>query len=250
MRMLVTGGAGFIGSHLVDALVAQDHQVSIIDDLSHGTEKNINQKAKLYKMDICSESLSSIFSDINPEIVFHLAARTSVNHSMADPIAVEHYLQLYSLNWGLDFLILRYPNVYGPRQDHNGEAGVISIFARHMCRGEPVYINGSGLQERDFVYVEDIVRANLSLLGCSGGRLYNLSSGGSISIKALFEIMKSLTGYRREPIFRPPLPGEILRIYLSTTRIGKEIGWRPRIKLVEGLHRTIDYHNTMITDKE
>ena len=309
MRVMVTGGAGFIASHLVDALVERGHDVAVVDDLSRGTESNVNPKARLYALDICSESLASVFDEQRPELVFHHAARTSVNHSMLQPIddarvnilgslnllqncvrtgvgqvvyastggalygnpeylpcdedhpinplspygaskhAVEHYLYLFRTNWNLDYSILRYPNVYGPRQDPFGEAGVVAIFANRMCSGDSVRINGTGQQERDFVNVKDIVQANLAVIGHGGGRIYNLGSGGSISINELFGTMKTLSGYHLEPVYGPALSGEVFKIYLSTDRIEKELGWTPKVSLNEGLMSTIDYHRNLAHPK-
>lgn len=306
MRILVTGGLGFIGSHLVDALVSAGHIVTIVDDNSHGKESLLNSKAKLYKVDISSAQLAMIFDEQKPEIVFHHAARTSVNHSMQNPLddarvnilgsinllqncvrsavhqviyastggaiygnpmylpcdenhpinplspygsskhAVEHYLALYRANWGLDYTILRYPNVYGPRQDSTGEAGVVAIFAHHMSKKETVFINGTGLQERDFVYVKDIVKANLMAIGHCDGCIYNLGSGGSVTIKELFYKMQHFAGYPLEPVFRPALPGEVFKIYLDTQKIKSDLGWTTEISLDEGLQETIRYYYNQV----
>lgn len=302
MRILVTGGLGFIGSFLVDALVDAGHIVTVIDDGSHGKDNFLNPQARLYKLDICSELLSSVFKENKPEIVFHHAARTSVNHSMQDPLddarvnilgsinllqncvksavnqvvyastggaiygnpqylpcdeahpinpvspygsskhAVEHYLSLFRTNWGLNYTILRYPNVYGPRQDSSGEAGVIAIFANRMLKKEKVYINGNGLQERDFVYVRDIVRANLKVIGHGDGKIYNLGSGFSISIKEIFFRMQKLAHYNIDPIFKPALSGEVFKIILNTERIKRELGWMAETNIDDGLTETIEYH--------
>lgn len=302
MRTLVTGGAGFIGSHVVDALLGEGHSVAVVDDLSRGQEANLNPKAHFFRMDICSPSLREVFQKERPEVVFHLAARTSVNHSMADPIddarvnilgsinllkcccetsvrqviysstggalygepsylpcdedhpinplspygaskhAVEHYLYLFRSNWHLDYTILRYPNVYGPRQDSQAEGGVVAIFADRMTSDLPVNIYGTGKQERDFVYVSDVARGNLLAVGRGIGRAYNLGSGGSISVNELFMLMKSLAGYRRDAVYCEARAGEVFRIYLKTDRVREDLGWQPSVSLKEGLTATIDYY--------
>jgi UDP-glucose 4-epimerase len=302
MRVLVTGGAGFIASHIVDALIGQGHSVAVVDDLSRGKESNVNPKARLYKVDICSPALESVFDQEKPELVDHHAARTSVNHSVLHPVddatvnilgslnllqncvrsgvgqviyastggalygeprylpcdeehpinplspygsskhAVEHYLFLYRANWHLDYTVLRYPNVYGARQDPFGEAGVVAIFADRMRKREPVSIYGSGEQERDFVNVADVVQANLRAIGHGGGRTLNLGSGGSISVNHLFRTMSTIANYNLEPVYAPARSGEVFKIYLATDRIRKELGWAPGVSLAEGLKTTLAYY--------
>jgi UDP-glucose 4-epimerase len=155
-------------------------------------------------------------------------------------LAVEHYLYLYGLSYGLQYTVLRYPNVYGPRQDPFGEGGVVAIFARQMVDSEQVVINGSGEQERDFVYVDDIVRANILATDRGGGQLYNLGCGVGMSINELFATMQQMTGYAGEPVHGPPKPGETFKIYLDAGRARRELGWKPAVTLEEGLKRTID----------
>jgi UDP-glucose 4-epimerase len=303
MKIMVTGGAGFIASHVVDALIEDGHDVVVVDDLSRGRLEYINPKARFFQMDLTSPFLEQVFSEVKPELVNHHAARTSVNQSMTDPIndarvnilgslnilqncvkygvkhiiyastggalygepkylpcdedhpinplspygaskhAVEHYLYLFRTNWNLDYTILRYPNVYGPRQDPYGEAGVIAIFANRMCRNEEVTINGSGLQERDFLFIKDIVRANIIVTARKGeGKVYNLGSGGSVSINTLFQTLKELSGYKIEPKYRPALKGEVFKIYLDTRRINEDLGWVPSIGFNEGLKATFEYY--------
>jgi len=299
-RVLVTGGAGFIGSHVVDALIQSGHEVIVVDDLSSGRRSNINPKAKFYQVDIRSQELGSIFEQERPEYVNHHAAHISVRHSVSDPAydastnilgsinlleccksygvrkiiyassvaiygepeqlpcnenhpirpsspygaskyAVELYLHLYRENYGLDYTILRYPNVYGPRQDPLGEAGVVAIFSLQMLLGEQVTINGSGEQERDFLYVEDCVRANLPAMENGSGEAYNLGTGLGTSVNQLFEEMRRLTGYARHPVHGPPKVGEVFRICLDANRARKELQWCPTVGLQEGLERTLAY---------
>jgi len=155
--------------------------------------------------------------------------------------AVEHYLHLYRENFGLDHTILRYPNVYGPRQDPLGEAGVVAVFSLQMLLGEEVTINGSGDQERDFVYVDDCAKANLFSMGKGSGEIYNLGTGKGTSINHLFEEMKRLTGYPLDAVHRPPRPGDVFRICLDANKAKKELGWSPTVGLHEGLERTLAY---------
>jgi UDP-glucose 4-epimerase len=305
MRVLVTGGAGFIGSHIVDGFISAGCDVAVVDDLSRGKQTNINPKARLYTVDIRSPSLASVFEKERPELVDHHAARTSVNHSLSDPVddasvntlgsinllqncikysvqqviyastggalygepiylpcdedhplhplspygvsklTIEYYLYLYRVNWDLNYTVLRYPNVYGPRQDAFAEGGVVAIFADSMSKKKPVTIFGTGQQERDFIYVNDVVRANLAVIGHGSGTTYNLGSGGSISINELFRTMKSLAGYEYEAIYGTARKGEVFKIYLSTERIRKELDWIPKVKLNDGLLTTYKYYSML-----
>ncbi len=299
-RVLVTGGAGFIGSHVVDSLIEAGHEVVVVDDLSRGRRRNVNPKARFYRIDIRKEELASIFTHERPEYVSHHAAHVDLRRSLEDPLhnasvnilgsinlleccrryevskiiyassaaiygepehlpcnedhrirpsspygaskyTVELYLYLYRENYGLDYTILRYPNVYGPRQDSLGEAGVVAIFSLQMLLGEEVTINGSGGQERDFIYVEDCVKANLLALDNGSGEAYNLGSGIGTSVNQLFEEMRQLTAYPLNPMHGPPKPGDIYQIYLGAKKAERELRWRPAVGLREGLQRTLAY---------
>lgn len=300
-KILVTGGAGFIASHIVDAMIEQGHDVIVIDDLSNGNRGNINPKAKFYQIDIRSPRLNEIFSKERPEIVNHHAARTSVIHSISGPIddaevnivgslnllqncqkwrvnkiiyassggaiygepvylpcdedhpiaplspygvskhAVELYLKSYLNNFGLNYTILRYANVYGPRQISTGEAAVVAKFSYQMLKGLAVSIRGTGMQERDFIYVDDIVRANILVMERPENRVYNLGTGKSVSIYHLFYILKELTDYKKEPLYLPDTKGEIFKTSLTAVKIKQELGWMPTIDLENGLKTTIDY---------
>ncbi len=305
MKILVTGGAGFIGSHVVDAYLKEGHEVVVIDNLSSGKKENVNPSAKFYRVDILDdEVLRWVFVEEKPEIVNHHAAQVSVNYSVDHPDkdatinilgsinlirlsieygvkkfiyissggacygnpvympcdenhpinplspygvskhTVEHYLYLYHENNGLDYVVLRYPNVFGPRQDPYGEAGVVAIFSERMWRKKPVVIYGDGTQERDFVFVEDIARANilaLNDLDTNVPPIFNLGTGKGTSVNEIFRILAEITGYDQEPIHEPPRPGEVYKIALDATRAEKILGWKPQYSLEDGLKITAEW---------
>ena len=301
MKVLVTGGAGFIGSHVVDKLIETGHEVVVVDDLSSGRRSNINPKARFYEVDIRSPEMKEIISTEKPEVINHHAAQIDVRRSMKDPrhdadlnilspiqlanlacefgvrkfihissggavygepvyvpcdekhpvqplcfygaskYTFELYLYIYRENFGLDYSILRYPNVYGPRQDPYGEAGVVAIFTGQMLKNQTVMINGSGEQVRDFVYVEDCALANLLVLNEGGGMVYNLGCGEGTSINQVFSQLKLITQYPYEPQYGPAKTGETFRIFLDAGLAQKDLGWRPTVNLEEGLRKTVDY---------
>jgi len=301
VKILVTGGAGFIGSHVVDAYLGEGYQVVVVDNLSSGNRANVDPAATFYELDIRSPEFQEVLIRERPEVVNHHAAQIDVRRSVADPLydasinvmgsiallegcrkagvrkviysssggamygepdylpcdethpvrplspygatkhSVEHYLFMYRENFGLSYTVLRYPNVYGPRQDPLGEAGVIAIFTERMLRGEPVTINGSGEQERDFIYVEDCVSANLLALQGGDGREYNLGWGIGITVNQVFHSLKEIIGYPLDAIHGPAKTGETFRIYLDTARIRAELNWTPRVPLEEGLERTVRF---------
>ena len=300
MKILVTGGAGFIGSHVVDAYVDAGHDVVVVDDLSTGRASNLNPAVTLYQMDIRSSELEEVFERERLHVVNHHAAQMDVRRSVREPIfdadvniggslnllecarrfdlerfiyistggavygepeylpcdedhpinpicqygaskhTVEHYLFMYRENYGLEYTVLRYPNVYGPRQDPRGEAGVVAIFAGQMLAGKEVVINGDGKQERDFVYVADCARANrLALDSGNGSGIYNLGSGRGTIVNEIFEGLKSIIDYPNPAKYGPAKLGETRRIYLSAERAGRDLGWTPIIELEEGLRKTL-----------
>lgn len=306
MKILVTGGAGFIGSHVVDALVAAGHDVSVVDDLSTGRRHNLNPRARFYQVDIRDAALGDIIAQEKPDVVSHQAARANVRESMEKPILyadvnilgslnllescrrhgvrkviyastggasygepqqlpvpedhpinpldpygaskhhVEHYLYLYRANYGLDYTILRYPNVFGPRQDPHGEAGVVAIFTGLMLSGGEPIINGTGEQERDFVDVSDVARANWLALSQGGGRVYNIGSGTGTSINRIYALLAELTSYDGPVVHGPSKQGEVYKIYLDASRARRELGWYPKMSLETGLARTVEYFRTSI----
>ena len=306
MKILVTGGAGFIGSHVVDLYLEHGHQVAVVDDLSTGHRRNLNPRATFYDADIRSPEMASIFELERPEIVNHHAAQMDVRRSVEEPVldadvnilgslnllecsrkygvqrvlyistggavygepeylpcdeshpinpicqygaskhTVEHYLFMYRLNYGLEYTVLRYPNVYGPRQDAHGEAGVVAIFTGLMLADGPVIINGDGDQVRDFVYVGDCAQANLQALRkADGSGIYNLGTGTGTSVNEVFRSLMVITGYRREPVHGPAKLGETRRIYLDASKAARELGWSPRIGLEEGLRETVRHFQQM-----
>lgn len=302
MKVLVTGGAGFIGSHVVDAYLAAGIEVAVVDNLSTGRRSNLNPGARFYEIDIRSKALWEVLEQERPEVVNHHAAQMSVRNSVADPLydadvnilgslnlmegcrrfgigtivyissggavygepvylpcdekhpvdpvcpygaskhAVEHYLFLYRAIYGLEYRVLRYPNVYGPRQDPNGEAGVVAIFAGQMLADEPVVINGDGEQLRDFVYVGDCARANLMALepGVESG-IFNLGSGRGTSVNEIYAILREITGYSRAASHGPAKLGETSRIYLNAEKAHEQLGWSPQVELAGGLRQTVEY---------
>lgn len=302
MKILVTGGAGFIGSHIVDACLAAGHDVVVIDDLSSGRRQWVSPEARLVELDIRDPRLDRVFQEERPEVVFHEAARANVRESMDQPLLyadvnvlgslhvlecsrrhevrkivyastggavygeprqlpvfedhpinpvdpygaskhhVEHYLHLYRRNFGLQYTVLRYPNVYGPRQDPYGEAGVVAIFAQQMLTGGQPTINGSGDQQRDFVHVSDVVSANLLALEKGDGAIYNVGSGAGTSVNQIFEHLSRLTGSGNgNRLHGPSKPGEVFQIYLDATRARRDLEWSPKVELAEGLRSTVEH---------
>jgi UDP-glucose 4-epimerase len=301
MRILVTGGAGFIGSHVVDTYIEAGHQVTIVDDLSTGRRENLNPAATFYEIDIRDPQLAEVFEREQPEVVNHHAAQMAVLVSMRDPCfdadvnilgslnllecarthgtrkvifissggaiygepvelpcteahpvyplspygaskyAFEKYLHVYSYNHGIDYTVFRYGNVYGPRQDPHGEAGVVAIFAGKMLAGETPRINGSGEQERDFVYVGDIARANLLGLETGSRREFNLGTGQGTSVNEIAAHLKALTDHAGDLPHDPAKAGEVFKIYIDAARARQELGWEAQVDLRTGLARTVAY---------
>ncbi len=306
MKILVTGGAGFIGSTTVDAYIQQGHQVVVVDNLVTGRFSNLNPEVSFYQLDIRSSNLAQIFEKERPDVVNHHAAQMDVRRSVSDPLydadvnlkgslnllefvrkydcsqviysssggtvygepeylpcdeshpihpicpyggtkyMMELYLYIYREMYGINYVVFRYPNVFGPRQDPKGEAGVVAIFTGQMIRGEQVVIHGDGEQERDFVYVEDCARANVLALGkTNGGYVYNLGAGEPTSVNQVFSTLKEITDYPHDPVFGPPRLGETRKIYLSAEKAQRELGWKPSVSLKEGLEKTVDYFKAM-----
>jgi len=301
MKILVTGGAGFIGSHLVDRLVLEGHELVVVDNLSTGKRKNLNRAARFYKMDVQSSGMERVFRNERPSLVMHLAAQMDVRRSVADPtfdaqvnilgtinlleqavkhgtrkvvfassggavygeqevfpatechptrplspygiskLSGEHYLYYYHCVSGIQYVSLRYSNVYGPRQDPEGEAGVVAIFARKMLAGDQPLINGNGRQTRDFVFVEDVVEANLAVMGKEVHGTFNVGTGGETSINDLFRILVQLTGSTCKELHGPAKKGEQARSVIDATRLKQQLAWDPKTSIRDGLARTVDY---------
>ena len=301
MKILITGGAGFIGSHVADLMIENGHDVAIVDDLSSGKKENINPNATFYHLSILDKRLPDIFKEVKPEVVIHHAAQISVRHSVKDPIrdmeinikgslallencikystrkfifsstggalygeqdyfpadenhptrplspyaiaklSTEKYLFFYYNTYNLPYVILRYANVYGPRQDPHGEAGVVAIFAQYMLQGKQPVINGDGKQTRDFVYVRDVARANLLALTHKLTGDINISTGIETSINTIFHEINKTTSSGVPEVHEAPMPGEQLRSVLSFEKAKRVLGWEPTVPLSEGLKNTVSF---------
>jgi len=300
VKVLVTGGAGFIGSHVVDRCLAAGHAVSVVDDLSSGRRDNVAPAARLHVADIRSPGLADVFRAEAPDAVAHLAAQAAVSRSVADPrldaeinvlgslnvlecarqagvrrfvyaatggaaygdtdviptpethptrpaspygvskVSVELYVDCWMTLHGMSGVSLRFANVYGPRQNPHGEAGVVAIFCARILAGQPCLINGDGLQTRDYVYVGDI--ADAALLALERHEVtgpVNLGTGRETTVVTIFEQLRTAAGGRAEARHGPPRPGEQRRSVLDASRAAQTLGWRPRVSLAEGLTETL-----------
>lgn len=303
MRILVTGGAGFIGSNVVDRFVAEGHEVLIVDNLSSGLQQNLNPSASFHNLDIRdADALNQIVAEFQPEVIDHHAAQIDVRRSVLDPIfdletnilgsirlfqaaashgvrkiiyastggalygeartlpadenhpvnpespygvskhTVEHYLYFFRQTEGIDYTVLRYPNVFGPRQNPHGEAGVNAIFIGLMTEGKTPTIFGDGEQVRDYVYVDDIAHANSLALQKGSAEIVNLGWGRGISVNQIFQELRHLIEFKDEPIYAAARPGEVQKIYLDATRARSVLGWEPKITFEEGLARTLRWY--------
>ncbi|MDM7924620.1 MAG: NAD-dependent epimerase/dehydratase family protein [bacterium] len=301
MKLLVTGGAGFIGSHIADALIEKGHEVTIVDNLLMGRMENVPKAARFFLMDIRAAEIEKVFDLGRFDAVFHLAAQMDVRKSVEDPIfdagvnvlgslnlirsavrtgvkkvvfastggavygeqevfpcdethptrpvspygitklCVEKYLYYYALEFGLKYTVLRFANVYGPRQNPHGEAGVVAIFTSRLLSGGQPVINGDGRQTRDYVYVGDVVQANLKALTHPENDAFNVGTGIETDVNRIFDLLNRYTGGKASEQHGPAKPGEQMRSVISHRKIKDVLGWEPRVGLEEGLKRTVDY---------
>ena len=302
MRILVTGGAGFIASAITDTYLALGHDVAVVDDLSSGSADNVDPRARCYRVDVRSAELDAVFARERPEVVSHHAAQVSVRRSVEAPsldaevnvlgsiqvleaarrhgtrrvvfastggaiygeqsgppaderhpcrprspyavakLAVEHYLDYYRATHGLDPVVLRYANVYGPRQDPHGEAGVVAIFMQRIVAGQAPTIYSDGEQVRDFVYVDDVVAANVAALSVANDGdalpIFNVGTGTGTSVNTLWRILRELATPEVTVQHAPDRPGDVRRSVLDPGRAAHGLGWRPTVDVPEGLRRT------------
>jgi UDP-glucose 4-epimerase len=301
VKILVTGGAGFIASHIADAYIKQGHEVFVLDNLQTGFEKNVNPKAEFIKKDIIDPSLSQLFEREKFDVVNHHAAQMDVRKSVADPsfdamtnilgtinllqnciktevkkfifastggavygeqtyfpadenhltnplspygiskLTVEKYLFFYSAQYKLKYTILRYANIYGPRQSSMGEAGVVAIFSTKLLKGQQPIINGTGEQTRDYVFVGDVVKANLLTFNEDSCDLYNIGTGIETNVNQLYKILNKIVGKGQHEKHGPPAQGEQMRSVITSDKIFKKFNWRPSTPLNIGLQQTVNF---------
>ena len=304
MRITVTGGAGFIGSHLVDRLIEDGHTVQVIDNLYTGNKEFVHSKAQFVELDIRDPKLYSVLEEFRPDYIFHEAAQTEVSTSMSDPmldcdinlmglinllnaavkldikkflmpssaavygnldtlplnenmignpssfygltkLTTEHYLRIYHETFGLPYICYRYSNVFGPRQGNGGEGGVISIFAKAIVQDSPIIIYGDGKQTRDFIYVDDVVEANILGMQHQVIGIYNVSTGISSSVNLLVDEFRNISGKDIEVIYDKPRLGDIRDSVLATDKSEKGLLFTAKYNLHDGLIKTYEYFKTV-----
>lgn len=301
MKILVTGGAGFIGSHIADSFLQEKHEVVIVDNLSMGRMENVNHNAKFCLMDIRAKELEKVFEREGFDVVCHQAAQMDVRMSVDDPLfdaevnvlgtlnllqlcvrfgvkkflfastggavygeqevfpcdenhptrpvspygitklTAEKYLFYYGIDFGLKYIILRYSNVYGPRQNPSGEAGVVAIFTHKLLAGDQPVIHGDGNQTRDYIFVEDVARANVKGLEFSRSETFNVGTGIETDVNTIFHLLNGMTGGKAEENHGPEKQGEQRRSVISYGKAEKLLNWKPRVELKEGLRQTVSF---------
>ena len=301
MRVLVTGGAGFIGSHLVDALVARGDEVAVVDDMSAGRPGRLPGEAAAHKLSVTeSAALTAVVAELRPELIFHLAARVDVRTSVSDPAddalvnivgtvnvleaarvagarvilgstgaviygrdapipsledvlplpespygvaknSAEQYVELYNRLHGTSHVVLRFANVYGPRQDPAGQVGVVAIFCAQALAEQRPVVYGDGLQTRDFIYVGDAVSAYLAAADRGRPGIWNIGSGAEVSILQLADLISEVSGHSMDPAFAPARPGELRRGALASERARRDLGWAPSVTLADGVARVYQW---------
>lgn len=306
MKILVTGGAGFIASHVSDSFLALGHEVAIVDNFASGKRENLPKDAAFHEVDIRDDKLRDVFAAEKPEVVVHHAAHIEVARSVRepaydasinilgslnlmeccreygvrkiiyagtggalvgepiyipvdeahpiDPLApygvskhtVEHYLFTYKANHGIDYTVLRYPNVYGPRQDPHGEAGVVAIFSLMMLRGQHPTIFGDGTKPRDYCYVGDIAAANVLALNSPVNGVYNLGRGIEVTDLEVFEAVRTAVGSDMAPQFAPVRPGEVEHIALDAAKAKRELGWTWKVDFADGVAKAADFYREQV----
>jgi UDP-glucose 4-epimerase len=308
VRIIVTGGAGFIGSHIVDAYLAEGHDVLVLDSLwehGGGRRANVPERASFVHMDIRDENVARIFQEFRPEIVSHHAAQHSVAISSRDPkydadvnvmglinvldasvkvgakkiifassgatfgtperfpitestpqnptspygitkMVAEHYLRFYKDEKGLDYTALRYGNVYGPRQDPNGEAGVISIFIGKFLKREGIRIDWDGEQTRDYVFVKDVANANVLALDKGSGSRYVIGTNVKTSVNQIYRALVEISGFEAPVTHAPKRAGDARDAQFDPALAAKELGWKPSTKLLDGMRETYDYFKALV----
>jgi UDP-glucose 4-epimerase len=312
MKILVTGGAGFIGSHVVDAYLEAGHEVAVVDDLSRGRAENLSAKAKFYRADIRDRAaLEEIFGKERPEVLNHHAAQIDVRHAVRDPVfdaetnilasihllelaakhklrrvvyastggaiygepkvlpaneetpvlpitpygiskhTVEHYLYLYRVLYGLPYVVLRYGNVYGPRQSSKGEAGVVAIFTEQMMAGVKPTIYGDGSKTRDYVEASDVARANVLALERGDGEIFNIATGVATTDLGVFTAVREALGIPPfEPGYAPKRPGEVDHIVLDVAKARDGLGWQPQVEFRQGVRQTVEWFQTAFQNQK
>jgi len=300
-KILVTGGAGFIGSNVADRFIELVHQVIIVDDLSTGFKKNLNPKARFYQIDIRSKDVEKIFKKEKPEVLCHHAASVDLRRSLLDPITdaeinilgslnflylclkykvkkvifastagvygeqhyfpadenhpqrpvspygmaklvIERYLAFYKERYGIDYVTLRYSNVFGPRQRPKGEAGVVAVFCERLLNQKKAVINGDGKQTRDFVYVSDVVESNVLALDYPESDIFNIATGKETDINSLFRLIKNEASSSQKEIHGPAVEEEQKRSCLDISKAKKLLRWEPEYSLEEGIKKTINFY--------